>query len=178
MRIISGTHKGRRITAPKKLPVRPTTDFAKEALFNIFRNKFDFSELKVLDLFAGTGNISFEFASRGVSDITSVDADYSCVQFIKKTSEELDFSIQALKADVFKFILKNTHQYDVIFADPPYDVPVKNLEIIVEAVFKNKMLLEDGLLIIEHGKQTSVSSLKNYSEMRKYGSSIFSFFSV
>jgi 16S rRNA (guanine966-N2)-methyltransferase len=101
MRIISGKYKGRRLVAPKKLPVRPTTDMAKEALFNILNNYFNFSELRILELFAGTGNISYEFASRGSKPITCVDADFGCVAFIKKTATEFDFDITALKSDVF-----------------------------------------------------------------------------
>ncbi len=104
MRIVSGSHKGRRITAPNKLPVRPTTDFAKEALFNILSNRLDFDELEVLDIFAGTGNISYEFASRGVPQITCVDAHAGCVKFIHKTAEELSFPITTVKSDVYKYL--------------------------------------------------------------------------
>ena len=103
MRIISGKYKGRRISPPKGLPVRPTTDMSKEALFNVLNNHFNFEGLKVLDLFAGTGNISYEFASRGSSPITSVDGDFGCVKFIKQTANEYDFNIAATKSDVFKF---------------------------------------------------------------------------
>ena len=121
MRIISGKHKGRRITAPKNLPVRPTTDMSKESLFNILNNHFNFNGLKVLDLFSGTGNISYEFASRGAGPITSVDGDMGCVNFIKKTATELDLDISAIKSDVFSFLERNKTTYDIIFADPPYN---------------------------------------------------------
>src|SRR5210317_606039 len=104
MRIISGTHKGRKIIAPKKLPVRPTTDMAKESLFNILNNQFYFDEISVLDLFAGTGNVSYEFASRGTQHIISVDKDFGCVKFINETSETLNMPIQVIKSDVFKFL--------------------------------------------------------------------------
>src|SRR5690606_35578810 len=104
MRIISGTYKGRRLTAPKNLPVRPTTDFAKEALFNILRVRYFFEELTVLDPFSGTGNISFEFGSRGVPNITSVDAHYGCIQYINKISEEFSFPITAIKSEVNKYL--------------------------------------------------------------------------
>ena len=102
MRIISGQYKGKRLTAPKSLPVRPTTDFAKEALFNILNHRIDFNDVKMLDLFAGTGNISYEFASRGTQEITCVDADFGCIKFISKIADELSFPIRAIKSDVYK----------------------------------------------------------------------------
>jgi len=104
MRIISGTFKGRRLTAPKKLPVRPTTDKAKEALFNILNNSFYFDEISVIDLFAGTGSISYEFASRGTQEITAVDRDFGCIKFIHKTAEEFNMTIQTVKKDVYKYL--------------------------------------------------------------------------
>ncbi|MCG2418666.1 RsmD family RNA methyltransferase [Aequorivita sp. F47161] len=176
MRIISGTHKGRRLTAPKNLPVRPTTDFAKEALFNILRVRYFFDELSVLDLFSGTGNISFEFASRGVPHITAVDAHLGCVQYINKISEEFTFPITAIKTDVGKYLEKVSGKYDVIFADPPYEFTASQLEEIVSKVAEKNLLNEDGLLIIEHAKQNDLSTLPNFSEARKYGGNVFSFF--
>lgn len=176
MRIISGTHKGKRLIAPKKLPVRPTTDFAKEALFNILRNTFNFSQISVIDLFAGTGNISYEFASRGVQDITSVDADFGCIRFIQKTAGELNFPINTLKSDVFSYLENGRQAADIIFADPPYDFTAEQLSQIVNLVFDNNLLEEEGMLIIEHPKQTDLSAVRNFSESRKYGSSVFSFF--
>ncbi len=176
MRIISGTHKGKRLTAPKKLPVRPTTDMAKEALFNILNNRFYFNELKVLDLFSGTGNISYEFASRGVDDITAIDAFPGCVQYISKTARELDFSIRAIKADVFKYLERSTERFDLIFADPPYAFETSEFLKIPDLVFQKEMLLEDGVLIVEHSEQTDLSAHPRFSEQRKYGGSIFSFF--
>src|SRR6056300_484568 len=106
MRIMSGTFKGKRLQAPKQLPVRPTTDMAKEGLFNILNNRYYFDELKVLDLFSGTGNIAYEFASRGSLDITTVDGDYGCVKFIEKITKELDFPIKSVKMDAFLFLEK------------------------------------------------------------------------
>ena len=120
MRIISGKYKGRRLQAPKNLPVRPTTDMAKEALFNILNNHFNFGELKILDLFSGTGNIAYEFASRGATPLVAVDADMGCVNFIRKISNEFDFDITPIKSDVFTFLQKHKGSYDIIFADPPY----------------------------------------------------------
>lgn len=176
MRIISGKHKSKRITAPKKLPVRPTTDMAKEALFNILNNKYYFEDIALLDLFAGTGNISYEFASRGTKNIVSVDADYGCVKFIDKISMELDFGISTIKSDVFSFLEKSRLKVDIIFADPPYDLSIEDFTKIPRLVFKNKMLLDDGMLIIEHSKHTDLSSLDHFSNQRRYGGSVFSFF--
>lgn len=176
MRIISGKYKGRRISPPKNLPVRPTTDMSKEALFNILNNHFNFSELKVLDLFAGTGNISYEFASRGCEPITSVDGDMGCVNFIKKTAQEFDFDITAIKSDVFKFLEKSKASYDIIFADPPYGMEQKEFEKIIQLVFENELLEEDGMMVIEHSKHTKLNHMENFSFDRNYGGSVFTFF--
>ena len=176
MRIISGKFKGRRITAPKNLPVRPTTDLSKESLFNILNHQFAFRELRVLDLFAGTGNISYEFASRGAEPITSVDADFGCVNFIRKTTQEFEMDITAIKSDVYKFLEKNKVKYDIIFADPPYDFTQEQFERIAKLVFENDLLEDDGLLIIEHSAHTSLEQLEHFSNSRKYGGSVFSFF--
>ncbi len=176
MRIISGTHKGRRLTAPKSLPVRPTTDFAKEALFNILRVRYYFEEIAALDLFSGTGNISFELASRGVPDIISVDAHQGCIQYIEKVSEEFSFPIQTIKSDVSKYLENASGKFDVIFADPPYDFDLSELTIIVSKVFEKNLLNEDGLLVIEHSKMINLSDLEHFTEARKYGGNVFSFF--
>ncbi len=176
MRIISGTHKGRRITAPSKLPVRPTTDVAKEALFNILNNRFHISQVSVLDLFSGTGNISYEFAARGAEKITAVDANYDCVKFIKKTASELDFPVTTVKSDVFKYLEKVPVRADIIFADPPYNLDKKEFSRIADLVFEKAMLNDNGQLILEHSKHTDLSDLRNFLESRKYGSSVFSFF--
>lgn len=178
MRIISGTFKGRRIQAPKTLPVRPTTDMSKEALFNILNNQFDFSELKILDLFSGTGNISYEFASRGSKPITSVDANFGCVQFIRRTAAEFDMDIHPIKSDVFSFLEKAKGSFDIIFADPPYDLPQKDFEKISLLVFQNELLSEDGLMIIEHSKHTKLDHLSHFSYQKNYGGSVFSFFEI
>ncbi|GAB5399420.1 MAG: 16S rRNA (guanine(966)-N(2))-methyltransferase RsmD [Aureisphaera sp.] len=177
MRIISGTHKGKRIVAPKSLPVRPTTDFAKEGLFNILRNRIDFCELEVLDLFSGTGNISYEFASRGALKITAVDGHYACAKFIDKTAKELSFPITAIKSDVFKFLEKSKQSFDLIFADPPYAFDIEQFEEMVRNIFQNNLLKTDGIFIIEHPKQTDLTELSGFQEFRKYGGSVFSFFS-
>jgi len=177
MRIVSGKFKGRRITAPKNLPVRPTTDLSKEALFNILNHQFSFHELKVLDLFAGTGNISYEFASRGAEPITCVDTDLGCVNFIKKTSQEFGMDITAIKSDVYKFLERSKVKYDIIFADPPYDFSQEQFDKIYQLIFENDLLQEDGLLIIEHSAgQTKMEHLEHFNNSRKYGGSVFSFF--
>ncbi|WP_421824593.1 RsmD family RNA methyltransferase [Flagellimonas oceanensis] len=178
MRIISGKYKGKRLTAPKKLPVRPTTDMAKEALFNILNNRFYFDEIKVLDLFSGTGNISYEFASRGVENITAVDGFQGCVRYISKTAQELGFSINTIKSDVFKYLQGSADKFDLIFADPPYDFETEQFLEIANLVFEKELLLEDGVLIIEHSEHTDLSEHPKFSEQRKYGGSIFSFFEI
>ena len=178
MRIISGKYKGRRIQAPKNLPVRPTTDMSKEALFNILNNQFNITELTVLDLFAGTGNISYEFSSRGSDSIVCVDADMGCVNFVKKTATEFGFDIVAIKSDVFTFLEKHQESYDIVFADPPYDLALKEFEKIVALVFKNNIVSKEGNLIIEHSKHTKLEHLEHFSSARNYGGSVFSFFEV
>src|SRR5690554_473014 len=153
MRIISGSHKGRRLTAPKNLPVRPTTDFAKEALFNILRTRLYFDEIIVLDLFAGTGNISFEFASRGVPKITAVDSNYGCIQYINKIAEEFSFPIAAIRSEADSYLTRATARFDIIFADPPYDFDIPQFEKIVNLVFERNLLEDDGMLVLEHSKE-------------------------
>ena len=177
MRIISGLYKGRRITAPKKLPVRPTTDMAKEALFNILNNQYYFDDISVLDLFSGTGNISYEFASRGTEQITAVDDNYGCIKFINETAETFEMSINTVKSDVFKFLEKSKQEHNIIFADPPYDFGIEAFSKIPELVFQNQLLKDEGLLIVEHSKHTDLSSLEHYSHSKSYGGNMFSFFS-
>ena len=176
MRIISGIYKGKRLQAPKNLPVRPTTDMAKESLFNILNNLYYFQDLKVLDLFSGTGNISYEFASRGTKSITAVDGHFGCVKFINATAKQLDAPIHAIKSDVYKYLDKTHQKYDVIFADPPYDFTKEQFEEIIELVFKNELLEEDGLLIVEHSKYTKLDEHDKLSYQKKYGGNMFSFF--
>lgn len=176
MRIISGLYKSRKIIAPKNLPVRPTTDMAKESLFNIINNLYYFDDISVLDLFAGTGNISYEFASRGTEQITSVDQDFGCVKFINKTTEMFEMPIQTIKSDVFKFLEKTSLQSNIIFADPPYNFTDDQFEKIPQLIFKNNLLLDDGLLIVEHSKHTDLSKLENFSYSKSYGGNMFSFF--
>jgi 16S rRNA (guanine966-N2)-methyltransferase len=176
VRIISGQFKGRRITAPKKLPVRPTTDMAKESLFNILNNHYYFDEISVLDLFSGTGNISYEFASRGTEQIVAIDNNYSCIKFINETADSLEMLINTIKSDVFKFLESSNQSFDVIFADPPYNFDVETFAKIPELAFKNKLLSDEGLLIVEHSKHTDLSHLAYFSYSKSYGGNTFSFF--
>ncbi len=176
MRIISGKYKSKRISAPKNLPVRPTTDMAKESLFNILNNLYYFDSISVLDLFSGTGNISYEFASRGTETIYAVDGHYGCVKFINQTAKELDLDITTFKSDVFKFLEKTTIKTDIIFADPPYDFEDSQFLKIADIVFEKELLNEEGTLIIEHSKHTDISSHPKLSYEKRYGGSVFSFF--
>ncbi len=176
MRIISGIHGGRRISPPAKMPyTRPTTDIAKEGLFNILQNNLVFDELKVLDLFGGTGCISYELASRGVTDITIVEKDNKMFDFIKKTAEELAFAnFKVVKSDVFRFIETTKEQYDFIFAGPPYalatidDLPVK--------IFENKIIRAGGWFVLEHTPRNNYKKMPQYKTERNYGTTIFSIF--
>ena len=174
-RIISGRLRGKIIKAPGNLPVRPTTDFAKEALFNILNNRFYFDEISFLDLFAGTGNISFEIASRGCTNITCVDENAAASKFIQKTADQLQFEgLTAVRSTAEQYLAKAYKNFDLIFADPPYEY--EDYEALVEQVFFKKILTEEGVLIVEHQKFTDLSHIEGFSEMRKYGNVAFSFF--
>lgn len=175
MRIISGTHKSIIINAPKGLPVRPTTDRAKESLFNILENNFNFDELNCLDLFSGTGNIAYELCSRGALKVTSVDIDYGCVKFIKEMILKHHFSqLSVFKKDVFTFINQCTEKFDIIFADAPY--ALDKLASISELIFEKKLLNNNAWLIVEHPSNLDLSQQKHFFEKRIYGQSTFSFF--
>ena len=176
MRIISGKQKGRRITAPKNLPVRPTTDLAKESLFNILNNHYYLDTVSVIDLFSGTGNIAFEFASRGAKNIHAVDGNFNCVKFIDKISSEFEFYINTYRSDVFKFLEKTVLKTDIIFADPPYNLEKNMFLKIIEIVFERNLLNENGILIIEHSKHMDLSESNFYNYSKKYGGSVFSFY--
>jgi len=178
MRIVSGAHKGRRIITPKNLPVRPTTDMAKEALFNVLNNYFELDGLKVLDLFSGTGNMSYEFASRGCHPITAVDQHQACVAFIQKTANELNLPIHVIKKNVFDFLKQKGQKFDIIFADPPYDLAQNDFEKLVIEIFENEHMDEAGMLIVEHSKFTKLEHLIHYSFEKKYGNTTFSFFEI
>ena len=174
MRIISGTHKGRRISAPKKLPVRPTTDRSKEGLFNILQHRMDLKSLEVLDLFSGTGNISYEFASRGVKKILAVDQNRHCINFTQKTAAELELDINCLQGESITFLEKNIASYDLIFADPPYDWLGETYLILLDQARKNLKI--NGIIIFEHSNFIDLSKGQGFDFSRNYGGSVFSFF--
>ncbi len=176
MRIISGKLKGRRFSPPKNFKARPTTDFAKENLFNILNNTVDYEALDVLDLFGGTGSISYEFASRGVKSVTCVELRFQHFKFIKDTCEELDLNkeISVIKGDAFKFIQKTSATYDLIFADPPYDL--SEAEAIPQMIFEHNLLRENGILIFEHSGNYDYKNHPNFVENRNNGKVIFSIF--
>ncbi|MEJ2880011.1 RsmD family RNA methyltransferase [Pedobacter sp. GR22-6] len=175
MRIIGGRLKGIRFNAPESLPVRPTTDMAKEALFNILYNTYDFEECEVLDLFCGTGNISFEFASRGIKKVTAVDKHSGCVYWVKSVIAKHQLpEIEVHKADAFKYLQQASGPYQIIFADPPYNLP--NIPQIPELVMQNNLLTENGMLIVEHPSLLKLNGLAGFKETRRYGNSSFSFF--
>ncbi len=174
MRIIGGKHKGLRFHPPKNIPARPTTDIAKEGLFNILYNTFNFDSIKVLDLFGGTGSISYELASRGCTDITLVELDKRSLFFIKKTAADMEFNIKPVKADVFKFMDKCTQQFNLIFAGPPYPLP--NLDTIPDLVFKNELLTPEGWLVLEHNPKHNFDEHPKFLRKRNYGTTIFSIF--
>ncbi|PWS29508.1 16S rRNA (guanine(966)-N(2))-methyltransferase RsmD [Pedobacter yonginense] len=175
MRIIGGKLKGIRLQPPANLPVRPTTDMAKEALFNILNNQYDIENCTVLDLFCGTGNLTFEFASRGAESILAIDQDYGCVNWVKNATKQYNFDqIDVRKGDVFKLLKQMTGAYDLIFADPPYNLP--NIPQIPIMVLEQKLLKPNGLLIVEHQSHMKMNNQIGFTETRKYGNSSFSFF--
>src|SRR5687767_5812575 len=150
MRIISGIHGGRKISPPSKMPyTRPTTDIAKEGLFNIIQNNLDITGMNTLDLFGGTGSISYELASRGASQLTIIEKDPVMYEFIKKTADTLGLqNFNVIRADVFKFISGNTDKYDFIFAGPPY--ALTNIDDLPKLVVKNGLLKPGGWFVLEH----------------------------
>jgi 16S rRNA (guanine966-N2)-methyltransferase len=176
MRIIGGEHGGRKLNPPNNMPyTRPTTDIAKEGLFNVLQNNFDFDEIKTLDLFGGTGSISYELASRGVTDLTIIEKDVAMYEFIKKTSAALKLeNFKVIKMDVFKFILKCSDKFDFIFAGPPYALTTIND--LPKLIFEKQLLNKDGWFVLEHTPRNDYKNLPYYKSERNYGSTIFSTF--
>lgn len=175
MRIISGKYKSRRLQVPQKLLARPTTDFAKENLFNVLNNHIDWEKKVALDLFSGTGSIALELVSRGCAKVISVEKNQAHHNFIHKNKELLHADeLQPIKADAFHFLQICTETFDLIFADPPYDLP--DLERIPNLVFEHKLLCENGILIIEHSQKNDFSGVPFFVKKRKYGSVHFSIF--
>jgi 16S rRNA (guanine(966)-N(2))-methyltransferase RsmD len=159
---------------PRGFSARPTTDMAKESLFNILANRFDFEGLTVLDLFAGTGSISYEFASRGAGGIICVEKDFKSAAFINLTARQLDFPIQCIRTDVFAFLKSCRRKFQVIFADPPYDL--EGAERVVDVVFEKQLLADEGLLVYEHSGRVDFYGHPRFCESRSYGKVQFTFF--
>ncbi|GAB4322129.1 MAG: 16S rRNA (guanine(966)-N(2))-methyltransferase RsmD [Bacteroidales bacterium] len=176
MRIISGEHRGRRINPPKGLPVRPTTDMAREGLFNILQNLIQFENIRVLDLFSGTGAVSFEFLSRRAAEVVAVDQHPACYRFISSFGRDLGYNnLKVFRMDWKTFLRRNNdRKWDIIFADPPYDI--KAGKEIHEAVFNGQYLAPDGLLIIEHEGDEQLDDLPGFFQHRKYSRVHFTFF--
>ncbi|MCF8230821.1 MAG: 16S rRNA (guanine(966)-N(2))-methyltransferase RsmD [Bacteroidales bacterium] len=175
MRIISGQYKHVQLRAPKSLPVRPTTDKTKESIFNMLTSYLDFEESEVLDLFAGTGNLSFEFLSRGCPTVTAVEKNSAAVSFMRNTARRYGIEgLKVLKTDAFHFLEKTKTSFDVIFADPPYDM--ERIKSIPELIFSHNLLKEDGWLMIEHSRQLAFSDMIYFDEERKYGRTRISVF--
>ena len=176
MRIIGGTFKRRFIHPPKNLPVRPTTDLARESLFNILNNLIDWEGKSVLDLFSGTGAVSYEFISRGCKSVLAIDANYQCTSFIKKTASEFEVNtLKVMRTDVFRFLKSAKISFDVIFADPPYSL--EGIDLLPEMVLDNHLLNPKGIFVLEHPVSYDFSEHPRFSEHRKYGKVNFTFFS-
>jgi len=176
MRIIGGEHGRRRISPPANMPhTRPTTDVAKEGLFNVVSNNLDIEELKTLDLFGGTGSISYELASRGANDLTIIERDPKMFEFIKKTAGELKLeNFKVLKLDVFKFIDQCADKFDFIFAGPPY--ALGNIDDLPKLIFENQLLNSKGWFVLEHTPRNDYKKFPFYATERNYGTTIFSIF--
>ena len=175
MRIISGKWKGRRLNPPKNITARPTTDFAKESLFNLLQNRIQIEGSNVLDLFAGTGSISLECASRGAADVTAVELAHTQQNYIISASKQLGAdNLTVIRGDVFKFIASNHVKYDLIFADPPY--ALDKLPTLPDLIFANELLAEDGWFVLEHSANNNFAEHPHFFEERKYGNVHFSFF--
>jgi len=175
MRIVGGKYKGRVFNPGKKFRSRPTTDLAKEGLFNILENRYNLDEKKVLDLFSGTGSMGYEFASRDAKEVLMVEKNYNHYQFIWQTIKALEIEIaHAIKGDAFVFIKKTSEKFDIVFADPPFDL-IK-MDEIPDAVFSNHILNKNGIFILEHSKEHNFSKHPNFFEIRHYGKVNFSFF--
>lgn len=175
MRIISGYYKGRRIDLPKNLNLRPTTDMAKESLFNVLNNLLDFDEVDALDLFSGTGSISYELVSRGINSVLAVEQNGQHTRFIDSVIRKLEMeNMRILRMDVFQFFKTNKRSFDLVFADPPYDMP--ELETLPDLIFANELINPEGIFVLEHPKRSTFTEHPNFFNHRKYGNVNFSFF--
>lgn len=179
MRIIRGRLQRRLIHVPPGLPVRPTTDLAKESLFNILENDLDFEGLNALDLFSGTGSISYELVSRGCRSVTAIDENSKCIQFISDTAKKFEMpNLRAIRADVFRFLSSLSAPLGLIFADPPYEMEPERFHEIVRLVFERSLLEQEGVLVIEHPKNVDFMGHPYLFDVRKYGKVHFSFFGL
>ena len=182
MRIITGQYKGRHFDIPRSFKARPTTDFAKENIFNVLNSYIDFEDATALDLFSGTGSISLELASRGCANVISVEMDRDHHRFIQECFRKLQgnnvqssmFNVQCIRGDVFRFIKSCKMQFDFIFADPPYTL--SELDQLPDLIMGHGLLKKDGLFVLEHGKVNDFTQHPNFVEHRAYGSVNFSFF--
>ena len=178
MRIISGRLGGRKIHPPAQMPyTRPTTDIAKEGLFNILQNNLNFEDLKSLDLFGGTGNISYELASRGAKDLTIVEKDNQMAGFIKKTATDLGIeNFKLVRSDVFRFIETCHEKFDFIFAGPPY--ALSEIDEIPKLIFDKGLLNDDGWFVLEHTPHNNYQNFPHFVREKNYGTTVFSFFEM
>jgi 16S rRNA (guanine(966)-N(2))-methyltransferase RsmD len=177
-RIISGRLRGKRLHAPRTLDARPTTDFAKESLFNILENQYHWDETTALDLFTGTGNLALELASRGTQAVVAVDIAQASTRYIQRTAEALglDKQVTVVQREAVAFLQRDFRQYELILADPPYDYP--DYATLVETIYGQSLLSPEGLLVVEHHERTSLDQLPHFQRSRKYGKVRFSFFSA
>ena len=177
MRVISGIYKRRRFDIPRSFKARPTTDFAKESLFNLINNEMDIEGITALDLFSGTGSISYELASRDALHITAIEMSEKHISYIRKMCTDLKIdNIRVMRQDVFRYLSSTQTSFDLIFADPPYQL--ENINDIPDYVFRHNHLNPDGLLIVEHGAKTSFENHPNFVNHRNYGNVHFSFFKL
>lgn len=176
MRIVGGTFGGRRFNPPARIPARPTTEVAKEGLFNILQNLIDLEGIKTLDLFGGTGSITYELASRGAEDMTLVERDNVTIDFIKKIIVQLGIKdkVRVINGDVFKFMKQTTEKYDFIFAGPPYALDI--IDDLPRYVFEKQLLLPDGIFVLEHTPRNDYQQHPNFSKIKNYGTTVFTFF--
>jgi 16S rRNA (guanine(966)-N(2))-methyltransferase RsmD len=177
MRIVGGKYKGRFFNPGKKFRARPTTDIAKEGLFNILENRYYLEDKKILDLFSGTGSIGYEFASRGCKNVIMVEKNFNHAKFIRQTLENLTINnAKIIKSDSLIFVKNTTEQFDIIFADPPYDF--EKVKDIPDTILSSEILKTDGILILEHSKDYDFSRHSHFTELRQYGKVNFSFFNI